>query len=548
MPKFVKDKEKTPSVAVPDEVKSVKPANLPHAVRGFKDVLPQEQRQWGWVTRTLTDLAEALGYGRIDLPVLEETSLFVRAVGRHTDIVTKEMFSFIDPGGENLSLRPEATPGVVRAYLEHGFGSQPQPVRLFYLGPMFRRERPQHGRYRQFTQFGAEVIGSPAPIVDAQLIAMFAAALTALGLKGFSVQVNSIGCATCREIYKRELTNYYKAKRRLLCEDCKKRLVRNPLRLLDCKVPSDRQLAQSAPQILDWIDEACKNHFMSVLELLDALEVSYVLNPYLVRGLDYYTRTVFEVWPTEGELGAQAALGGGGRYDDLVKLMGGLPTPAAGFALGVERVILQQREQHVEPPVLPKPDVYVAQIGTLAKVKALKLFGKLRAAGLRVAETFTKDSLKAQLEVADKLKVRYVVILGQKEVLDSTVLLRDMEGGMQEIVDYDKVVADLLKKLRGNGNGVEPVAVVGAPEGSEAPAPATRGRGQQRRIELVASGGADEGLEVPDEPPNADEAEGAGGKEKTDDAESGDDDAEDGDGSSGGTDGKQDEPKTEVEL
>lgn len=532
-----------------EEVKAVKPANLPHAVRGFKDVLPADQRYWSFVTSTLTGLADSLGYGRVDLPILEETNLFVRAVGRHTDIVTKEMFSFIDAGGENLSLRPEATPAVVRAYLEHGFGSQPQPVKLYYLGPMFRRERPQHGRLRQFNQFGAEIIGSPAPIVDAQLIALFSEALTSLGLKGFSVQVNSLGCATCRETYKRELVNYYKSKRRLLCEDCKKRLVKNPLRLLDCKVPSDRQLAQSAPQILDLIDEACKNHFMSVLELLDGLEVPYVLNPYLVRGLDYYTRTVFEVWPSEGELGAQSALGGGGRYDDLIKTMGGLPTPAAGFALGVERIILQLREQQIEPPVNTRFDVFLAQIGAQAKIKALKLFSKLRAAGVRVAENFTKDSLKAQLEAADKLKVRYVAILGQKEVLDSTVLLRDMEGGMQEIVDYDKVVADLVKKLHSNNGQTIPLAVCALPENVDETlrSPIPRGRAHQSKLDLE-SGGADEGLEIPDEPPNPEEAEGAGVKEKTE--ETGDDEVEADvvDGTPAGTEEKKDDALLDVEL
>ncbi|MDD5110577.1 MAG: histidine--tRNA ligase [Patescibacteria group bacterium] len=448
-------------------------APVARLLRGFRDLLPADMTYWEHVRKVAGRLVTGYGFSWIDPPVLEDATLFARAAGRQSDIVTKEMYNFTDASGENVALRPEFTPGVVRAFLEHGLASLPQPVRLAYWGPAFRHDRPQHGRYRQLHQFGVEVIGSGASVVDAQLVALVYHLCEELHLPPVSIQLNSIGCANCRPAFRTELVNYYKPKRRYLCEDCKKRLVRNPLRMLDCKHPDCQQYIAGAPQIVDWLDEACRKHFMAVVEYLDGMEIPYVLNPHLVRGLDYYTRTVFEIWPTADAMGATASLGGGGRYDDLVAQMGGVPTPAAGFSVGLDRIVLLMKEQSVNPPPPKKTEVFLAQIGEAAKVKALKLYEQLRTEGFVVAENFSKDSLKAQLEIANRIAARYAIIIGQKEVLDGTVLLRDMDGGMQEIVDYGKVVADLTKKLR---SGVEPpVAPVPAPPAEPQP-PAQEGK------------------------------------------------------------------------
>lgn len=427
-------------------------SNLLRTLKGFRDILPQEQKYWEFVYEKCTQLACAYGFSRLEPPILEDTSLFVRSVGKMTDIVSKEMFSFIDTGGENVSLRPEATASIARAYIEHGMINQPQPVKIYYWGPMFRRERPQAGRYRQFWQFGVEVMGSKSSVIDAQLISFFSRICQSLGLSQIAIHVNSIGCDGCRNEYKKELVDYYKPKRKQLCEDCKKRLVKNPLRILDCKIPTCQALTSDAPQILDFLDDECRNHFMSVLEYLDGMEISYVLNPFMVRGLDYYTRTVFEIYPSEKTTGNQSALGGGGRYDNLVKYLGGQDTPSCGFSAGIERIILELKERGVVVGELPGADIFLAQIGEQAKITAFKLFEKLRESGFRVAERFSKDGLKLQLEAANKLKVRYALILGQKEVLDGTILVRDMESGVQEIVGIEKIIADLKKKLEKNNN------------------------------------------------------------------------------------------------
>lgn len=437
------------------------------ALRGFHDQLPAEQPYWDHLRATASALAAGYGFAWVDTPVLEETSLFARAAGRQSDIVTKEMYTFTDVDGETVSLRPEFTPGVVRMYLEHGLGSLPQPVKVAYFGPAFRRERPQHGRHRQFYQFGVEVIGSPAPVVDAQLVSLAFRFCEQVGLPPVSMQINSIGCAACRAVFRTELVNYYKPKRRYLCEDCKKRISRNPLRMLDCKHADCQPHIAGAPQILDWIDEACKKHFMAVVEYLDGMEIPYVLNPYLVRGLDYYTRTVFEIWPTADAVGATAALGGGGRYDDLVALLGGPSTAAAGFSIGLDRIIGWLKEHAIVPPQPTIPKIFVAQIGEAAKVKALQLHERLRQEGFAVCENFSKNSLKAQLEFANRGHVRYAIIIGQKEVLDGTVLLRDMDAGVQEIIGMDKISAELRHKLE---NGAAKAAVVAA-DAAAAPTP-----------------------------------------------------------------------------
>jgi histidyl-tRNA synthetase len=444
------DKEKKPKELTARRTTS----KTPQLLRGFKDILPVDQKYWQFIRKTVASFANGYGFSRIDLPILEEASLFVRSIGKQTDIVEKEMFTFTDQGQGAIVVRPDGTSSIARAYINHGMINLPQPVKLYYWGPMFRRERPQSGRQRQFYQFGFEILGDDNPVIDAQIIAITNNFYQQIGLNQISIQVNSIGCLECRKVYLQELVTYYRSKRKMLCEDCKKRLTKNPLRILDCRKPSCQFLKNEAPQIVDWLDDECKDHFMKVVGYLDELNISYKLNPYLVRGLDYYTRTVFEIWPTEKEEGAQNALAAGGRYDNLIELLGHQPTPAVGVAAGVERTILELKKREIEVPEELIPEVFLAQIGDQAKVKALLLFEQLRQENIKVVENFAKDSLKSQLELANKLKVKYALILGQKEVMDGTILVRDMESGVQEIIDFNKIVQELKKKLANNGSNL----------------------------------------------------------------------------------------------
>src|SRR3989344_4288221 len=439
-------KEKLSAIIAPKKTEG--PAPTPQTPRGMKDLLPTEEKFWRQANDSAISIARAYGYEWIETPIIEETQLFVRGVGKQTDIVEKEMFSFVDQGGEALSLRPEATAAVSRAYTSHGMVNLPQPVKLWYSGPMFRHERPQAGRLRQFHQFGFEILGEGKPIADAELVLMAVRYFGDLGVP-VTVELNSIGDHFCREPYKEKLIAYYRGVRSKLCENCKTRLSRSPMRLLDCKEPECVTLRPGAPQIVDHLCEDCRNHFMKVVDYLDEADAPYSLNPHLVRGLDYYTRTVFEVLPKSEEETARAhsALSSCGRYDGLVELLGGRPKPAAGFSIGLERVINRIKELGLPVAGAWQPAVYFAQLGEPAKRKALVLFEILRKAGIPVTVSFTKDALKQQMEIANRLGVRYTVILGQKEILDGTVILRDMEAGIQEIVDEKKLAADLRKKL-----------------------------------------------------------------------------------------------------
>ena len=453
-----------------EKVFKVRRGKFVSRLRGMKDILPDEYRYWNLVIKKATELSKAYGFRRVDTPVLENLELFERSSGRTSDVVTKEMFSFVDKNNDKIALRPEATPGLVRAYIEHGMFNLPQPVKLFWLGPVFRHDKPQAGRFRQFNQFNLENIGEPSPVADAELIAVTYYFFRELQIEVI-IQINSIGCALCRKDYLVKLENFYKERGRRvkLCHDCKKRLVKNPLRLLDCKEKACVEMASEAPQIVDSLCDDCRNHFIKVLEYLDELDIPYNLNPTLVRGLDYYNRTVFEIWPTNAEVLAdakalagkpenkqvtdkdglprQSALGGGGRYDGLVEYMGGRPTPACGFAIGLERVILKIKEKNIPLQDEEKGDIFLAQLGDQARRKIMKLFEVLRKAGFNVRQAFTKDSLKSQLEIANKIGVKYTLILGQKEIMDGTILIRDMESGIQEIVDYKKIMAEIEKRL-----------------------------------------------------------------------------------------------------
>ena len=421
-------------------------------LRGMHDILPREEKYWKNFYHTAENLAEHFQFSRIETPVLEEANLFIRSIGKGTDVVDKEMYVFEDRDGNKIALRPELTASAVRAYIMHGMWNMTQPVKMWYWGPMFRYDRPQAGRYRQFNQVGFETMGDGDPVVDAELILIAHNFYKDLGLP-VEIHVNSIGVPEERQRYKTALVEYYRSKRSYLCDDCKQRLNKNPLRLLDCKQERCQPVKEDAPQIIDWLEEESKNHFTKVLEYLDELAVPYVLRSTLVRGLDYYTRTVFEVYPAAGDteaLGAQSALGGGGRYDLLVQEMGGRPAPAAGFSLGIERSVSALKQyldaNQIKPPT-HKFDAYLAQLGDQARRRALKTINELRNSDLKIDYNFSKNSLKSQLEAANSLQVPYALILGQKEVQDGTIIIRDMESGVQEIVDQKKVENLLKKKL-----------------------------------------------------------------------------------------------------
>lgn len=418
-------------------------------LRGMRDVLFDEYKYWDVVYKKASDLARVYGFKRIDTPVLEKLELYERSSGKTSDIVTKEMYSFVDKNAEKVALRPEGTPGLVRAYIEHGLFNLPQPVKMFWIGPAFRHDKPQAGRYRQFTQFDMEMFGEAGPVADAQLILVAYNFFRELQVD-VQVQINSIGCKDCRKGYLDKLTKYYKDKSRhsKLCLDCKKRLTKNPLRLLDCKEEKCVAMRAEAPQIVDSLCEPCRDHFVKVLEYLDELGVNYNLEPFLVRGLDYYNRTVFEITTTEedGE-SRQSSLGGGGRYDELVEYMGGRPTPACGFGIGIERTIMKIKEKNIAVKEDAEVDLFIAQLGELPRRRAMVLFEELRRAGFKVGQLFSKDSLKVQLEEANRLNVKYSLILGQKELSDGTILIRDMESGVQEIIDLNKVRTEMGKRL-----------------------------------------------------------------------------------------------------
>ncbi|MHB1158782.1 MAG: histidine--tRNA ligase [Chloroflexota bacterium] len=399
------------------------------APRGTQDVLPEDEKYWRYVEDTATRLAGQFGYGLIRTPTFEDTSLFVRGVGESTDIVTKEMYSFEDKGGESLTLRPEGTAPVLRAYLEHGMASRPQPVKMYYLMSMYRYDRPQAGRFREFHQFGAEAVGDGAPQVDAEVILLVWRFFESLGLRDLTLQLNSIGCPHCRPAYLETLVRHFTAHQMKLCHDCQRRLELNPLRLLDCKNEQCQPAILSAPASAGHLCDECQDHFAELRQILDAFNLPVILNPRLVRGLDYYTKTVFEVWPAA--VGAQSALGGGGRYDGLMEQLGGKPTPGIGFATGIERIILKLKEQGIPVPQVGRPFVYVAHLGDEAKIPALQLADQARRQGIPAVTTLGSRSLKAQLKQANNSGARFAFILGEQEVLDGTVTVRDMVESRQ---------------------------------------------------------------------------------------------------------------------
>ena len=421
----------------------------------MRDILPEEQKYFQKILNTAENTAHFYGFNKIDTPILEETELFSKGTGLTSDIVQKQMYSLRTKGGDYLTLRPEFTPSVVRAYIEHGMKNLPQPIKLYSFGPLFRHEKAQAGRYRQFHQFNLEVIGDGSPVIDAQVIQIFYNILNELKLKNLIVEVNSIGDNQCRPYYKKLLQNYFRSRESSLCVDCRRRLKENPLRILDCKEEKCQRVKSQAPQLIDHLCEECHSHFKWVLEFLDEIELPYRLNPYLVRGLDYYTKTVFEIFKEsskreeEKEEGvSRNALVGGGRYDNLVKLLGGEDTSACGGSMGVERIISAMKEREVKFTKPAAPPIFLAQLGNLAKRKILKLMEEFRQNKIQVGESFGKDSLNVQMKVADRLGARYTLLLGQREALEGTIIVRDMKSGNQETIKLDKAVKEMKKRLK----------------------------------------------------------------------------------------------------
>jgi histidyl-tRNA synthetase len=417
------------------------------APRGTKDLLPGEIEKWHYVEKVAREISEIYGYQEIRIPIFEHTELFQRGVGDTTDVVQKEMYTFEDRGGRSITLRPEGTAGVVRAYLENHLNNQPQPVKLYYLGPMFRYDRPQAGRMRQFHQLGIEAFGSKDPALDVEVICYSYNFFSRLGLKDLRVLVNSVGCPQCRSDYGRALTEFIEKHREILCENCQDRLERNPLRVLDCKEPGCQAQLKGVPDIHDYLCAECGEHFEQVQDYLQLTGIGYEINEQLVRGLDYYTQTVFEIIPNGPD---QDSLAGGGRYSNLVEVCGGPSTPGIGVAIGLERVLMAMQEQGVEFPLEKRNMIYIAtassdQSGDLDR-EAVRLLLEFREADIPVEKDLVGRSLKSQMKQAGRIGASYVIIFGSEELQSGTVLVRDMNKGEQFSISRDRIV-EYLKDI-----------------------------------------------------------------------------------------------------
>ena len=410
---------------------------LTNAPRGTKDILPDTVGDWNYVEGEIRELCRRFGYSEIRTPIFEHTELFQRGIGEGTDVVDKEMYTFTDRGERSITLRPENTASAVRAYLQNKLYAQSNLVKLFYIGSMFRYDRPQAGRMREFHQFGVEALGEANPAVDAEVILLAMNLLEGLGLKDLELSINSVGCPKCRSKYRTMLQDFFRDKLEDLCEDCRSRFERSPLRILDCKKDSDKPYMVDAPKITDCLCEECAEHFAKLKELLTSAGISFTHDPRLVRGLDYYTKTAFEIkYPP---LGAQSAVAGGGRYDGLIEEMGGNPTPAVGFATGLERLLLALESQNLLPEKNRSVDAYVVALGEAAQAEGFKLLNNLRQQGLSAAMDFAGRSMKAQMKQANKLGAKYSVILGEDEIAEGVVMLRSMEDSSQAKVPMNQV-------------------------------------------------------------------------------------------------------------
>ena len=413
-------------------------ALITKAIKGTKDVLPKDVHKTQYIEATALDIASKFGYKEIRTPVFEHTELFQRGVGDTTDVVQKEMYTFDDKGGRSITLRPEVTAGAVRSYLENGLCNEALPQKVCYLTSCYRYEKPQAGRLREFHQFGVECFGSASPLADAEIIALAKSLFDTLGVKDLSLEINSIGCPTCRAEYHKALKEYFSSRKDELCDTCKSRLDRNPMRILDCKSPICHEIAEGAPVVIDYLCDECKEHFENVQKYLKAQNIEYTINPQIVRGLDYYTKTVFEF--VSNSIGAQGTVCGGGRYDGLVEELGGQHTPSLGFAMGIERLMLLMEAQGCEFPEAEKPDLFIVALGEKATLKAVEIAKDMREEGFSALLDLNQRSVRAQMKYADKLGAKFNVVIGDNEVEAKTAKLKNMQTGEETEINLDTFV------------------------------------------------------------------------------------------------------------
>lgn len=413
-------------------------ALITKAIKGTKDVLPKDVHKNQYIEATALDIASKFGYKEIRTPVFEHTELFQRGVGDTTDVVQKEMYTFDDKGGRSITLRPEGTAGAVRSYLENGLCNEALPQKVCYLISCYRYEKPQAGRLREFHQFGVECFGSASPLADAEIIALAKSLFDTLGVKDLSLEINSIGCPTCRAEYHKALKEYFSSRKDELCNTCKSRLDRNPMRILDCKSPICHEIAEGAPVVIDYLCDECKEHFENVQKYLKAQNIEYTINPQIVRGLDYYTKTVFEF--VSNSIGAQGTVCGGGRYDGLVEELGGQHTPSLGFAMGIERLMLLMEAQGCEFPEAEKPDLFIVALGEKATLKAVEIAKDIREEGFSALLDLNQRSVRAQMKYADKLGAKFNVVIGDNEVEAKTAKLKNMQTGEETEINLDTFV------------------------------------------------------------------------------------------------------------
>ncbi len=412
------------------------------AIKGTNDVLPEESHVWQFVERKMLETAALYGFKEIRVPVFEHTEVFQRSVGDTTDVVQKEMYTFNDKGGRSITLRPELTAGVIRSVIENGLYNQSLPQKVCYIGGCYRYEKPQAGRLREFHQFGVECIGAAAPSADAEVISLANSVLKGIGLDKLSLEINSIGCPTCRAAYHKALKAYFESKKENLCETCKDRLDRNPMRILDCKSPVCSDIAKDAPVMINYLCEDCANHFEAVKAGLNEMGIEYTVNPTIVRGLDYYTRTVFEF--VSGDIGAQSTVCGGGRYDGLMEQMGAPATASLGFAMGIERLLLVLKSNEKEIGEKPICDIYIAPMGEKANIKALAICSSLRDKGFSSLTDICGRGLKAQMRYANKIGARYSVVLGDDELESGSIRIKNMQSGEEQEIAIDGI-CEVLK-------------------------------------------------------------------------------------------------------
>lgn len=420
-------------------------ALITKAVKGTQDILPSEVYKNQFIEQIVIDIAGKFGFKELRIPVFEHTELFQRGVGETTDVVQKEMYTFDDKGGRSITLRPEGTAGVARAFLEHGLFNEALPQKLCYVINCYRYEKPQAGRWREFQQFGVEMLGTSSPAADAEVISLANEIFAFLGIENLQLELNSIGCPECRKNYHNALREYFESKKENLCPTCLERLGKNPMRILDCKSPICKEICEGAPAIIDYICDDCSSHFESVKKYLDVMNIDYIVNPRIVRGLDYYTRTVFEFVSTQ--IGAQGTVCGGGRYDGLVEELGGPHTPSLGFAMGTGRLLMLLEAQGIELPTPGACELYIAPMGENASLEAMKIVHDLRAGGISSQTDVAGRSLKAQMKYADKIGARYTMVLGDNEIEQGKANLKNMDNGEVTEVELESLAEDFMQFL-----------------------------------------------------------------------------------------------------